>query len=215
MKCPKCQFENPDERKFCRECGAKLFLDCPKCAYKNLPDDRYCGECGQKLDEAVEREEAVPEAPGLRKVAHGDPVYFDLEPELEGYYLDVARSVMVGKAPAAISRVIEASQKAEQAVFETIKPGVSVRSLQEAAFSVVREAGLEKFYYFKFHGQGTMRPAYPFPSQLDFVLNTGMVFTIESILVDPNLTTGTIENPFLVTEDGAQRLVKGALEIEA
>lgn len=155
------------------------------------------------------RYKSVP--PSLRKIRPGDPVFFDLEPELEGYYLDIARSVVVGRASATIQKIIETSQATEQAVFEAIKPGVTMRSLQEAAFKVVRKAGLEKFYYFKFHGQGTMRPAYPFPNQLDFVLDTGMVFTVESILVDPELTTGTIENAFLVTENGAERLVKGAL----
>ena len=39
-----------------------------------------------------------------------------------------------------------------------------------------------------------------------------VVFTLESILVDPNLTTGTIENAYLVTEEGAERLVKNALD---
>lgn len=155
------------------------------------------------------RLKSVP--PSLKKIEAGDPVFFDLEPELEGYYLDIARSVAVGKPSDPIRRIIEASQAIEQAVFEGIKPGVSMRLLQEVAFRAARKAGLEKFYYFKFHGQGTMRPAYPFPSQLDFVLDTGMVFTIESIIVDPELTTGTIENAYLVTKNGAERLVKGAL----
>lgn len=56
-----------------------------------------------------------------------------------------------------------------------------------------------------------MRPAYPTPNQLGFMLDARMVFTIESILVDPDLTTGTIENAFLVNENGAKRLVRGAL----
>jgi Xaa-Pro aminopeptidase len=155
------------------------------------------------------RYKSVP--PSLRKIRPGDLVFFDLEPELEGYYLDIARPVVFGRASAKIQKIIETSQATEQAVFEAIKPGVCMRSLQEEAFKVVRKAGLEKFYYFKFHGQGTMRPAYPFPNQLDFVLDTGMVFTVESILVDPELTTGTIENAFLVTENGSERLVKGAL----
>ena len=49
MKCPKCQTENPEERKFCRECGEKLGLVCPQCRFENLPEDKFCGECGHDL----------------------------------------------------------------------------------------------------------------------------------------------------------------------
>ena len=49
MQCPKCQFENPDKKKFCRECGAKLLLACPQCAAEILSSDKFCGECGHKL----------------------------------------------------------------------------------------------------------------------------------------------------------------------
>ncbi len=49
MKCPKCQSENPDERKFCWECGAKLSKVCPQCGSENLPKDKFCGECGHDL----------------------------------------------------------------------------------------------------------------------------------------------------------------------
>ena len=36
MKCPKCQFENPDTQRFCGECGAKLEKICPKCGSTNI-----------------------------------------------------------------------------------------------------------------------------------------------------------------------------------
>ena len=49
MKCPNCQSENPETRKFCRECGAKLSHICPQCGHDNLPGDKFCGECGQDL----------------------------------------------------------------------------------------------------------------------------------------------------------------------
>jgi len=49
MKCPQCQSENPEGKKFCRECGAKFVLSCPQCAAEILPDDKFCGECGQNL----------------------------------------------------------------------------------------------------------------------------------------------------------------------
>ena len=50
MQCPECQTDNPDIRKFCRECGAKLLIMCPQCGSENLPGDKFCGECGHNLN---------------------------------------------------------------------------------------------------------------------------------------------------------------------
>jgi predicted ATPase/class 3 adenylate cyclase len=49
MECPKCQTVNPEEKRFCRECGAKLTVTCRQCAAEVLPGDKFCGECGHKL----------------------------------------------------------------------------------------------------------------------------------------------------------------------
>ncbi len=66
MKCPRCQDENPEARKFCRECGAKLSVICPICSFENLPGDKFCEGCGTKLDPGVEKA-GVPEKEGERK----------------------------------------------------------------------------------------------------------------------------------------------------
>ena len=57
MKCPKCQTDNPETRKFCRECGLNLSQVCPQCGSENLPEDKFCGDCGQAL---VETKAAPP-----------------------------------------------------------------------------------------------------------------------------------------------------------
>jgi len=49
MECQKCHTQNPDQKKFCRECGAELVWLCPKCKTEVLTIDKFCGECGQKL----------------------------------------------------------------------------------------------------------------------------------------------------------------------
>jgi len=46
MKCPKCQFDNLEEMKFCGKCGAKLEKICPQCNFSNPPDFIFCGKCG-------------------------------------------------------------------------------------------------------------------------------------------------------------------------
>jgi class 3 adenylate cyclase/tetratricopeptide (TPR) repeat protein len=54
MQCPKCQFENREEVKFCEECGAKFELECPACK-ANIPLGRkFCGECGYDIRKSTE-----------------------------------------------------------------------------------------------------------------------------------------------------------------
>jgi class 3 adenylate cyclase/tetratricopeptide (TPR) repeat protein len=50
MQCPKCQTEYSDRRKFCSQCGERLFFVCPNCGYENSPADKYCGECGERVE---------------------------------------------------------------------------------------------------------------------------------------------------------------------
>jgi len=49
MRCPKCQAENREGRRFCAECGASLNLACPSCGFSNEGGEKFCGGCGQPL----------------------------------------------------------------------------------------------------------------------------------------------------------------------
>jgi len=51
MKCPKCQFENPEGQRFCGDCGVKLERICPECSFSNPPRYKFCAECGRSLIE--------------------------------------------------------------------------------------------------------------------------------------------------------------------
>ncbi len=49
MRCPRCQTENREGRRFCGECGSPLSLACPACGFPNEPGEKFCGGCGQPL----------------------------------------------------------------------------------------------------------------------------------------------------------------------
>ncbi|MGD9056133.1 MAG: zinc ribbon domain-containing protein [Desulfobacterales bacterium] len=49
MKCPKCQFDNPEGSKFCGGCGQKFYLTCPECGAHNPAENIFCNECGSNL----------------------------------------------------------------------------------------------------------------------------------------------------------------------
>jgi class 3 adenylate cyclase/tetratricopeptide (TPR) repeat protein len=49
MKCPKCQFENPDEALFCAQCGDAIEFHCPNCGAITLATGKFCIKCGHNL----------------------------------------------------------------------------------------------------------------------------------------------------------------------
>lgn len=49
MRCPRCQSENRDGRRYCRVCGLLLRILCEECGFDNLPGDSFCGGCGGSL----------------------------------------------------------------------------------------------------------------------------------------------------------------------
>ena len=89
MKCPSCQFDNPEDTKFCRECGARLRLACPKCGKVVPSGSKFCSECGSPLAGKIEAERAKPAVEAERKqvtilfadVAHYTSLSEKLDPE--------------------------------------------------------------------------------------------------------------------------------------
>ena len=49
MKCPKCQFENPEEAKFCVECATPMEFHCPNCGAITPATGKFCMECAYDL----------------------------------------------------------------------------------------------------------------------------------------------------------------------
>lgn len=57
IRCAGCHQDNSAERKFCGNCGNKLWEPCLDCDSINPVDERFCGNCGSNLQEAIRRRE--------------------------------------------------------------------------------------------------------------------------------------------------------------
>jgi class 3 adenylate cyclase/tetratricopeptide (TPR) repeat protein len=81
MRCSNCGSENPADRKFCGECGARFLLRCPQCGKENVPPYRFCGECGAALDHADGKKveaAAPPRTPASGERRHLTVLFCDL-----------------------------------------------------------------------------------------------------------------------------------------
>ena len=72
MKCPKCQFENPQRVKFCVHCGGRLETICAKCGARNSPTFNFCGECGYNLGQPTSSA-AIPPREDFTKFPDSPP----------------------------------------------------------------------------------------------------------------------------------------------
>ena len=54
IKCQRCQFENPEEARFCNRCGNALASPCGQCGKINPPGSLFCNQCGHDLIRAKE-----------------------------------------------------------------------------------------------------------------------------------------------------------------
>ncbi len=49
MRCPRCQAENREGARFCRECGTRFDVVCQSCGAKVEPGSKFCDTCGRSI----------------------------------------------------------------------------------------------------------------------------------------------------------------------
>src|SRR5262245_34908759 len=54
MKCPRCQAENREGARFCRNCGALFGVLCSSCGATIQAESKFCDSCGTPLAAAAE-----------------------------------------------------------------------------------------------------------------------------------------------------------------
>jgi len=66
MRCPGCGTENPEDAKFCVECGTAFGSRCARCGADNPPRSKFCAQCGAPLaaEQSEERRQSAPPRDG-------------------------------------------------------------------------------------------------------------------------------------------------------
>ncbi len=155
-------------------------------------------------------EEVVHGIPGPRKLKDGDVVKIDAAIILNGYCADTATTVVVGRIPPKIQKLLDVTKQTLELAIQNIKPDkrwsevarLIQWNVERHGFSVVRE--------FVGHGVGRSMheepkvPNFVTPEQLrgDFRLKIGTTIAVEPMVVMGNREVVLLEDKWtVVTED--------------
>ena len=149
---------------------------------------------------------------GDRQLAEGDLVVLDFGGMLDGYAVDLSRTVVLGPASARAQELLNEVAAAQQAAFEAVSIGRPATEVDAAARRVLERAGLgEAFSHGTGHGLGLevherprvtrFRPGLPVEP-----LEAGMVFTLEPGAYIAGWGGVRIEDDVVVTLDGPEWL---------
>lgn len=152
---------------------------------------------------------AVPHLhPTERRFNPGEPIVIDWGARFQGYISDLTRTFFIGKPNDEMEKVFQIVLAANFAAKSAARPDVPAGKVDEAARTVIEEAGYGKFFIHRTgHGIGLEGHESPYiRSGNDKLLKPGMTFTIEPGIYIPGLGGVRIEDDILITETGIESL---------
>jgi Xaa-Pro dipeptidase len=144
-----------------------------------------------------------------RKMAEGDLALLELAVVADGFWCDRTRVAVAGTPADQQREVFEAVVRAQEAAIAAVRSGVRAGEVDEAARSVIREAGYDEgFFHVTGHGLGFRyhEPAPLIAPVSEEVLETGMCHTVEPGVYLPEIGGIRVEDNVVVTENGAEVL---------
>lgn len=162
-----------------------------------------------------------PHGPSYRKIKRNEPVFVDTVGICNGYIADATRIFSLGKIEPELVEAYEASCQIEEAIAREMKPGRTARELFELSESEGERMGYGEYLGgpvgskcgFVGHGVGLELDEYPVLAPLDHEIQEGMTIAVEPKIIYPGKGVLGVEDTFLTTSSGAQRLTEMPLEI--
>jgi Xaa-Pro aminopeptidase len=151
---------------------------------------------------------------GFNPIGRNTPIVIDYASSVNGYISDSARVFSVGKLHDKFMHAHRVMLRVQDAVAREGRSGVMAKDLYEIALGIVEEAGLSDGFMgypkpvsFVGHGTGLEMDEWPVIGRgVETILETGMILSLEPKYIFPGEGVVGIENTFLVTEQGMEKV---------
>jgi len=160
---------------------------------------------------------AIPHAIATKHlIKKGDVLVTGAGADVGGYSCELERTMIMGKPTAKQKKYFNVMVKAQEAAFETFKPGVKCCDIDRATINVFKKAGLMHLVlHHTGHGLGLEGHE---PPWLDVGneerLRVGMVISCEPGIYETGFAGFRHSDTVLITEDGAEKITYYPREIE-
>ncbi|MGD0026575.1 MAG: Xaa-Pro peptidase family protein [Xanthobacteraceae bacterium] len=157
--------------------------------------------------------------PSERRIAAGDLVTTELTPAVEGYFAQICRTLVVGKASAAQRRAFAVFVEALQAGIAAVRPGARAADVARAENDVFRKYGLGEYTTSQWtrvrgHGMGLFPDSKPhILEDVNTLLEPGMTLIVHPNTYHPQAGYIVLGDAVVVTERGAEVLCKTPREL--
>ncbi|NTW55571.1 MAG: aminopeptidase P family protein [Chlorobiaceae bacterium] len=158
---------------------------------------------------------ASPQGASLDPIRANEPVLVDFAGIRNGYITDMTRMFVIGELDAELRRAFDVSLGIQEAVRRAMVPGAICEEIYQLSASIAEKEGLGHCFMgmpgeqsrFVGHGVGLELDELPVLAQgFREPLQAGQVVAVEPKFVFPDKGAVGIENTFVVTETGGERL---------
>jgi Xaa-Pro aminopeptidase len=148
--------------------------------------------------------------PSDRALASGDLVTTELTPEVDGYYAQICRTLVVGRSNPAQRKAFAVFLEALEAGIAAVRPGVRACDVAKAENDVFRKYGLAEYTTNAYtrvrgHGLGLFADSKPhILEDIEVVLEAGMSIVVHPNTYHPEAGYIVLGDTVIVTETGAE-----------
>ena len=156
----------------------------------------------------------MPQGAGSKIIRRHEPVQIDYVAVVDGYLVDQSRTFFIGDPPEKFLKIHATALSIQDALVAQGSPGAKAAELYDTAMRIAAEAGLEEGFMgypqpvpFVGHGIGLELDELPvIGKRAPYILKQGMVIALEPKFILPGEGLAGIENTFIVTDKGLDKL---------